>query len=437
MERIETAGRRVAPVHRRPKLTPASVCQAIHDAPYCLARLVRRGVRAVGYWVAWTWDAVVTDQKQMYHDFLRSRFVQGWRAFLHAPVLVGFSAALRDNWLVRLTAMTTLTAAIFVGVSLTPAAPALDAICVLVTDSGPQVVSQDTAELDRDYLSMRRSLGGSHAMQYILQPGRTVTVHHNGHTVTAEAQGERLPVFLDRCGIRLGSDEMVELDLTGDELSLRISSSLTYQHFVTVETDYAVERTPDPLMDKGTETVIRKGVSGHIIETYEDTMVRGEVVSTRYVGASHDTSHAELVRYGTRVYEVARDDTIERVVPNADGEGGLLYFKSGDTMTYSRVMTCSSTAYYSGGDGGAAWTTAVGASVGVGTIAVDPKVIPYYTKMFIQTSNGSRVYGMGTALDCGGAIKGNIVDLWFPTYGDCRSWGRRNVTVYILDKRAS
>ena len=113
------------------------------------------------------------------------------------------------------------------------------------------------------------------------------------------------------------------------------------------------------------------------------------------------------------------------------------YFKSGDTMTYSKVMTCSSTAYYSGGDGGAAWTTAVGASVGVGTIAVDPKVIPYYTKMFIQTTNGSRVYGMGTALDCGGAIKGNIVDLWFPTYGDCRSWGRRNVTVYILDKRAS
>ena len=75
--------------------------------------------------------------------------------------------------------------------------------------------------------------------------------------------------------------------------------------------------------------------------------------------------------------------------------------------------------------------------VGVGTVAVDPKVIPYYTKMFIQTTNGRRVYGMGTALDCGGAIKGNIVDLWFPTKADCYSWGRRNVTVYILDKKAS
>ena len=178
-------------------------------------------------------------------------------------------------------------------------------------------------------------------------------------------------------------------------------------------------------------------MAGQIVETYEDTVVRGEVVSTRYVGASHDTSHAELIRYGTRVYEVDRDDTIEKVVPYDSGEGGILYFKSGVTMTYSKVMTCNSTAYYSGGNGGAAWTTAVGAKVGIGTIAVDPTVIPYYTKMFIQASNGSRVYGMGTALDCGGAIKGNIVDLWFPSYADCRSWGRRNVTVYILDRKSS
>ena len=437
MERIEPVRRPAAPVRRRPKLTPVSVCQAIHDAPYGLARLVRRGVGAVGYWLAWTWDAVVTDQKQMYHDFLRSRFVTRWRAFFRSPTLTGFTAALRSNWLVRLTAMAALTAAIFVGVSLDPSVPTLDAICILVDSSGPHVVSQDTEELDTGYLSLRRSLGGSHDMQYLLPAGQSINVTHNGQTITAVSQAERLPAFLDRCGIQLGSDEMVELNLTGDELSIRISGTLTYQHFVTVETDYEIKRTPDPLMDQGTEEIIRKGVAGQIVETYEDTVVRGEVVSTRYVGASHDTSHAELIRYGTRVYEVDRDDTIEKVVPYDSGEGGILYFKSGVTMTYSKVMTCNSTAYYSGGDGGAAWTTAVGAKVSIGTIAVDPTVIPYYTKMFIQTSNGSRVYGMGTALDCGGAIKGNIVDLWFPSFADCRSWGRRNVTVYILDRRSS
>ena len=340
MERIEPVRRPAAPVRRRPKLTPVSVCQAIHDAPYGLARLVRRGVGAVGYWLAWTWDAVVTDQKQMYHDFLRSRFVTRWRAFFRSPTLTGFTAALRSNWLVRLTAMAALTAAIFVGVSLDPSVPTLDAICILVDSSGPHVVSQDTEELDTGYLSLRRSLGGSHDMQYLLPAGQSINVTHNSQTITAVSQAERLPAFLDRCNIQLGSDEMVELNLTGDELSIRISGTLTYQHFVTVETDYEIKRTPDPLMDQGTEEIIRKGVAGQIVETYEDTVVRGEVVSTRYVGASHDTSHAELIRYGTRVYEVDRDDTIEKVVPYDSGEGGILYFKSGVTMTYSKVMTC-------------------------------------------------------------------------------------------------
>ena len=264
--------------------------------------------------------------------------------------------------------------------------------------------------------------------------GYTVDESEKGDLTT---EAERLSSLLRRSGIRLGEDEMVELNVAGEDPAIRISDTLTYQHYVTVETDYKILRSPDPLMDKGTEEIIRKGIPGQIVETYEDTVVSGEVVSTKYIGASHDTSHAELVRYGTRVYEVDEGDTIEKDFPNEVGEGGYLLFASGDTMTYNKVMLCSSTAYYSGGDGGAAWTTAVGAAVGVGTVAVDPKVIPYYTKMFIQTTNGRRVYGMGTALDCGGAVKGNIVDLWFPTKADCYSWGRRNVTVYILDKKAS
>lgn len=83
-------------------------------------------------------------------------------------------------------------------------------------------------------------------MQYILQPGYTVTVDHAGQVITAVSAGERLPVFLERCGISLGDDEMVELNLTGDQLSIRISGTLTYQHFVTVETDYEIKRTPIP-----------------------------------------------------------------------------------------------------------------------------------------------------------------------------------------------
>ncbi len=420
-------------------ITPVTVCQAIHNVPYHIAGWLLRCFRAVGRCLAWMWDALVSECRRdclaLRAAFLRSLPVRAWRAVRRSPMLNGFVTVLRVNSLARLMTMIAVTSVVFVGALCYDPLRTVDAICIVVDGDGPHVLDERTETRDYRDLLLRRSVGDN-TLQLILQPGRSVTVNRDGEVETYTSQGERLGTFLHRNGITLGEDEMVELDTTGDSLSLRISHTLTYQHYLVVETDYQVRRIADPLMDKGTEEVLRKGVKGQIVETYEDTVVSGEVVSTKYVGASHDTSHAEIVLYGTRVYSVEDGDTIEEVHPNDEGEGGYLLFASGDTMTYSKVLLCSSTAYYSGGEYGAAWTTAVGASVGVGTVAVDPTVIPYYTKMFIQTPSGSRVYGMGTALDCGGAIKGNIVDVWFPTYADCVRWGRRTVQVYILDKKA-
>ena len=354
---------------------------------------------------------------------------------LRLPSLVGFMQGLRMNPFIRLVTMIALMAILMAFITAYEPQRTVDAITIIVDDEGHHVLTDDSDEETYNGLLLRRSIGLD-KLQAILEPNRTVTVNHGSTVEQYDTKAERLAAFFQRHNIVLGEAEMVELDTTGEELSIHISDTLTYQHYVVVETDYETKRSPDPLMDKGTERVLRKGVKGQVIETYEDTVVGGEVVSTRYVGASHDTSHAELILYGTRVYEVERDDTIVEDHPYDEGEGGYLLFASGDTMTYSKVLACRSTAYYSGGEGGAAWTTAVGASVGIGTIAVDPTVIPYYTKMFIQSTNGRRVYGMGTALDCGGAIKGNIVDLWFPTRADCYRWGNSNVTVYILDKKA-
>jgi 3D (Asp-Asp-Asp) domain-containing protein len=65
-------------------------------------------------------------------------------------------------------------------------------------------------------------------------------------------------------------------------------------------------------------------------------------------------------------------------------------------------------------------------------IAVDPDVIPYGTRMFIITSDGAFVYGVSTAEDCGGAIKGDRLDLYMPTYRECMQFGRQDCTVYFL-----
>lgn len=59
-------------------------------------------------------------------------------------------------------------------------------------------------------------------------------------------------------------------------------------------------------------------------------------------------------------------------------------------------------------------------------VAVDPNVIPLGTRLYVEG------YGEAIASDTGGAIKGNIVDVHFPTYEQCIQWGRRQVKVTIL-----
>jgi 3D (Asp-Asp-Asp) domain-containing protein len=69
--------------------------------------------------------------------------------------------------------------------------------------------------------------------------------------------------------------------------------------------------------------------------------------------------------------------------------------------------------------------TATGMPVGRGVVAADPAVIPLGSRLFIPG------YGNGVAADVGGGIKGNTIDLWYPTYKECAAWGRRTVTITI------
>ena len=53
--------------------------------------------------------------------------------------------------------------------------------------------------------------------------------------------------------------------------------------------------------------------------------------------------------------------------------------------------------------------------------------------MYIESVDGQYVYGYAIAGDCGGAIKGKKVDLFFPNRGTCYQFGRRDVNIYFMD----
>ncbi len=106
----------------------------------------------------------------------------------------------------------------------------------------------------------------------------------------------------------------------------------------------------------------------------------------------------------------------------APGKGPVKTLPSRGQENVRKVLSFEATAYTHTGN-----PTCTGVYPRVGTIAVDPRVIPLGSKLWVQD------YGYGIAEDTGGLIKGNIIDLFMESKAECRNWGRRRVTVYILE----
>ena len=75
---------------------------------------------------------------------------------------------------------------------------------------------------------------------------------------------------------------------------------------------------------------------------------------------------------------------------------------------------------------GCSGTTAIGLPAGFGIVAVDPRVIPLGTRLYVEG------YGPALAGDTGGAIKGYRIDLGFNSYESAMHFGERPVRVFVL-----
>lgn len=118
--------------------------------------------------------------------------------------------------------------------------------------------------------------------------------------------------------------------------------------------------------------------------------------------------------------EVANVMPVEEVAPEEEIE------VVDDGITYAAVMSMEASAYLPG-DGNGAGITATGIPATYGVVAVDPSVIPLGTRLYIPG------YGEAVAADTGGAIYGNRIDLCMESYSEAMRFGRRSVTVYVLD----
>lgn len=281
-----------------------------------------------------------------------------------------------------------------------------------------------------DY-SSRLIYAGSRTQGYDLtvETGRSVKIRCGGTVAETVSQGESISALLERLNAVPGPMDMVLVDVSGEAVELTVGSELSYYERRTETVAYNTVRTPTADLPKGTEKVVQAGKDGVRTAIYEVTYSGGELSSRQLVGEEDSTMVTEEILVGTGSVDVGTGDRLVRVENHGDGSGTLV-FQSGTTLNFSSVRSMTATAY-TAGYGGADYCTATGTMVRVGVVAVDKKVIPLGTRMYIQTPDGSIVYGVAVAEDTG--VRGNKVDLYYPTYNECINFGRRTCDVYILE----
>ena len=262
-----------------------------------------------------------------------------------------------------------------------------------------------------------------------LSAGQTVTIRRDDEITTMVARKETVSRLLERADIQPAPLEMVGVDVSDSGVVLTISDQITFYDEIREVVPYQTERIPNPDLGKGVERVVQAGVNGERRAIYEVTWANGKQVSRQFVEELSCTVVNEIIEYGTSVFEVGADDPIANITKNEDGSGTLT-FASGATLNFSAAKSMTATAY-TAGYGGADYYTATGTRVRKGVVAVDRKVIPLGTRMYIVTSDGKVTYGMAVAEDTG--VRGNKVDLYHDTYQQCINFGRRSATVYILE----
>ena len=268
---------------------------------------------------------------------------------------------------------------------------------------------------------------------YVITDGERVVIHTSSATDPA--------TVLDEAGLSLGEDDTyttspgdgvseitVQRSTESQEDDLRITETTLYQNqqTYTVGIPHETRYIHDANLPTGTEKVLTEGQDGQMQCIASVSYDNGKEVSRTVLKqtVTHQPVDA-LIAVGTGPVE---ESTNGKAAVIGDG---YIILPTGEKLTYSGTMQVVATAY-SHFDEGCDMITSTGTVVRIGTVAVDPRLIPYGTRMFIVSNDGEYIYGVSTAEDCGGAIIDKRIDLYYPTLRQCFDFGRRECTVYFL-----
>lgn len=297
-----------------------------------------------------------------------------------------------------------------------------------VKKAGLKLRNGDEANLPLDYTVTDN-------INIVVIRGFKVTLTADGETRKVNFSGGTVKQLLKKEGISLS-----DMDIVEPERNEKITASTTVTvKRVTFKDKKVKGKVPfetkveyDDSKFEDEAKVKTKGKDGKKIDTVRDLYIDGKYHKT-------ETIHTEITKKPVTKIVIRGSKSRpggylngyvsgKRIISELTPPFKIELDENNRPIKYKKVIRGKATAYCTG------TTCSTGVRAMPGRVAVDPREIPYGTKMYIVSSDGRWHYGYATASDTGGFIHNSstVVDLYMRSYNDCVNFGRRNVDIYIL-----
>ncbi|MFW5648323.1 MAG: ubiquitin-like domain-containing protein [Candidatus Alkaliphilus sp. MAG34] len=313
-----------------------------------------------------------------------------------------------------------------------------------------------------------------------IKPRKTVMIKHDGQEIQVSTLANTVEDVLREQNITVGDDDKIIPKMNEqieDGMEIVIHRAFKIR-LVDGQIERSISTTETNVKNLISSLNIKLGEGDRIEPKLEEPIGKGQVVKITRVSrevavetqelpfqtifknnSSLEKGKTKKVQKGEKglkeiKFEVLYEDGIEvgreiieeNIVKDAvneiieKGTLALVATSRGDISRYSKVLTMTATAYdlsfqSTGRRPGDKYygITASGTKIRPGVAAVDPRVIPLGTKLYIESTDKTPDYGYATAEDKGSAIKGNKIDLYIEDARDVKKFGRRTVKVYVLE----
>lgn len=204
----------------------------------------------------------------------------------------------------------------------------------------------------------------------------------------------------------------------------------------TKKVPFSTQKVKSPDYYEGESFILRDGTQGESKELYIVKLVDGKAKNRTYVSTTIKKEPvSKIVAHGTKKRIIEKGSIAQSgfssktAISQIPAAVEIALDKNGKPINYKQKIVGPATAYCGGG------TTSRGKAAMPGRVAVDPKEIPYGSKLYIVSSDGKYIYGYSEAWDTGGFIhtSSTVVDLYFGSYNDCVKFGRRSVEIYVIE----